>query len=218
VAPLIDRRQSTPPQVYDLLRHRIQSSELAPGDAINERALAEWLGVSRTPIREAIRRLAGEGLIQVIPNVGTRVAPFEPARVIESCIIRISLEMVSIAKAALAFTEMDGRRLESLIVEQEHTIATGDTLRNMGLDIEFHRQIIQISGYTIVDELLQKVMGEVLRARHQSIKIPGRPHETIAEHRAILQALQSGDPEESATRMQYHLNQSYLTILKVLGN
>ena len=92
VAPLIDRNLATPPQVYDLLRDRIQSSDLPPGTAINERALAEWLGISRTPIREAIRRLASEGLINVIPKVGTRVAPVDPARVIECCIIRNSLE------------------------------------------------------------------------------------------------------------------------------
>ncbi len=213
---LIDRRLSTPPQVYDLLRNRIQSSELPPGEKINERALADWLGVSRTPIREAIRRLAGEGLITVIPNVGTRVALVDPARVIECCIIRITLEMVAFTKAASAFTVAAGRQLETLVVEQEHTIDTGDTMRNMELDIEFHRKIVQLSGFGIVEELLQTVMGEVLRARHLSIKLPGRSRATITEHRAILAALQSGDPVESAARMQYHLDQSFLSIQRVL--
>ncbi|MEO6298817.1 MAG: GntR family transcriptional regulator [Paracoccaceae bacterium] len=217
MAPLIDRNLATPPQVYDLLRDRIQSSDLPPGTAINERALAEWLGISRTPIREAIRRLASEGLINVIPKVGTRVAPVDPARVIECCIIRNSLEMIGIAKAAAAFTKADGRRLDELIIEQERTISTGDTMRSMALDIEFHRHIMLLSGYSIVEELLQKVMGEVLRARHLSIKIPGRPYETIAEHRAILAALQTSDPVESAAKMQSHLNQSYLSVLKVLA-
>jgi DNA-binding GntR family transcriptional regulator len=215
-APLIDRRMSTPPQVYDLLRDRIQSSDLAPGAAINERALADWLGVSRTPIREAIRRLAGEGLITVIPNVGTRVAPVDPARVIECCIIRINLEMVAFAKAAPAFTEADGHRLEALILQQEQAIEASDTMRNMAVDIEFHRQIVQLSGYGVVEELLQKVMGEVLRARHLSIKLPGRPRATIAEHRAILAALRAGEPQASLDSMQYHLNQSYEAVLRVL--
>jgi DNA-binding GntR family transcriptional regulator len=135
VAPLIDRRLSAPPQVYELLRNRIQSSDLAPGEKINERALADWLGVSRTPIREAIRRLAGEGLIHVIPNVGTRVAPVDPARVIECCIIRINLEMVAFRKGVSAFTETVGRQLDMLIKEQELTIASEDTMRSMALDI-----------------------------------------------------------------------------------
>ncbi|MEO8244817.1 MAG: GntR family transcriptional regulator [bacterium] len=215
--PLIDRRLSTPQQVYDLLRERIQSSDLAPGAAINERSLADWLGVSRTPIREAIRRLADEGLITVIPNVGTRVSPVDPARVIECCIIRINLEMVAFAKAVTAFTETDSRRLETLIVEQELTIETGDTMRNMALDIEFHRQIVQLSGYSVVEELLQKVMGEVLRARHLSIKLPGRPRQTIAEHSAILAALRSGDPQAATARMQDHLDESYQSVLRVLS-
>ena len=213
---LIDLRLSTPPQIYDLLRNRIQSSDLPPGEKINERALADWLGVSRTPIREAIRRLAGEELITVIPNVGTRVALVDPARVIECCIIRINLEMVAFAKAVPAFTEAAGRQLETLIVEQEHMIDTGDTMRNMELDIEFHRQIVLLSGYGIVEELLQKVMGEVLRARHLSIKLPGRSRETIAEHRAILAALRSGEAAESVARMQFHLDQSFLSIQRVL--
>jgi GntR family transcriptional regulator, rspAB operon transcriptional repressor len=216
LAPLIDRKLSTPPQVYELLRKRIQSSELPPGEKINERALADWLGVSRTPIREAIRRLAGDGLIHVIPNVGTRVAPVDPARVIECCMIRINLEMVAFAKAASVFTEAVGRRMEVLIDEQEHTIVTGDTMQSMAFDIEFHHQLLQLSGYTIVEELLQKVMGEVLRARHLSIMLPGRSHETIAEHRAILAALRSGDLQDSAAKMQFHLDQSYRAVLKVL--
>lgn len=216
VAPLIDRKLSAPPQVYDLLRNRIQSSELAPGEKINERALADWLGVSRTPIREAIRRLAGEGLIHVIPNVGTRVAPVDPARVIECCIIRINLEMVAFTKGVAAFTEPVGRRLEVLINEQELTIATDDTMRSMALDIEFHRQILRLSGYPIVEELLEKVMGEVLRARHLSIKLPGRSRQTIAEHRDILAALRSGDAQAACAKMQYHLNESYGAVLRVL--
>lgn len=217
VPPLIDRRQSTPPQVYDLLRNRILSSELAPGAAINERALTEWLGVSRTPIREAIRQLASEGLIHVIPNVGTRVAAIDPARVLESCVIRNSLEMISIGRATEAFTDADGRRLDNLVLEQELTIESGDTMRSMALDIEFHRHIVQMSGFTIVEEHLHKVMGEVLRARHLSIKIPGRPQQTIAEHRAVLTALRGGDPRQSAAAMQFHLDQSYLSVVKVLG-
>jgi DNA-binding GntR family transcriptional regulator len=124
---------------------------------------------------------------------------------------------VAFRKGVSAFTETVGRQLDMLIKEQELTIASEDTMRSMALDIEFHRQILHLSGYAIVEELLEKVMGEVLRARHLSIKLPGRSHETIAEHRAILVGLRSGDAPAACARMQHHLDQSYGAVLRVLN-
>src|ERR1700691_899759 len=82
-AVAIDRGRSVPPQVYELLREKILTLQLKPGESINERWLADWLGVSRTPIREAINRLSANGLIAIVPNVGTSVSLINVARVKE---------------------------------------------------------------------------------------------------------------------------------------
>lgn len=213
---LIDRQLSVPRQVYDLLRDRIQSAELKPGESINERWLAEWLGVSRTPIREAVRRLAGDGLIEIIPNVGTSVALVDPRRVYEFCMIRISLECAAIEEAVGNFTPAAGRQLERLIEEQDETVSNGDNLRNISVDSEFHKFIIGLSGFSTVPEIMNRVMGEIIRARHLSIKLPGRLRQPIVEHQAILEALRSGDPKRCASAMRSHLELSISSIMQVM--
>ncbi len=216
MAITFDRQESVPRQVYRLLRDRIQAGELKPGESINERRLAEWLGVSRTPIREAVRRLAGEGLIEIIPNVGTSVALVDPQRVYEFCVIRISLECAAIEEATRHFTPAIGRQLDRLIEEQDETVDTGDMLRNIAVDTEFHKVILKLSGFATVVEIMDRVMGEIIRARYLSIRLPGRLREPVAEHRAIVEALRSGDPKASSAAVRRHLKLSITSIMRVM--
>lgn len=212
----IDRRHSVPPQVYELLRERIQIAELKPGESINERRLSEWLGVSRTPIREAIRKLAGDGLIDIVPNVGTSVALVDPKRVYEFCQIRVSLEAAAAAEATKHFTSTIGRQLDQLIEEQDATIDAGDAVRNIKVDTEFHQLIHRTSRFTTMADFLQRVMGEIVRARHLSIKLPGRLREPIKEHKAIVAGLRSGNPATAAEAMRTHLDRSITSIMQVM--
>lgn len=212
----LDRQQRVPGQVYELLRERIQTAELRPGESINERRLSEWLGVSRTPIREAIRRLADDGLIEIVPNVGTSVALVDPRRVYEFCQIRVNLEAAAAAEATKHITAKEGRELEALIDEQDATIDSGDAVRNINVDTEFHQLIHRLSGFTTMADILQRVMGEIIRARHLSIKLPGRLREPIKEHRAILAGLRSGDPAKAAEAMRTHLDRSISSIMQVM--
>jgi len=211
-----DRFQSVPRQVYELLRDRIQTAQLRPGESINERRLSEWLGVSRTPIREAIRRLAGDGLIEIVPHVGTTVALVDPRRVYESCQIRLALECAAVAEATRHFTPAIGRKLEQLIAEQDETIDMDDGARNISVDSEFHKLIHKTSGFSTMAEMLQRVMGEIIRARHLSIKLPGRLREPIKEHKAIVAGLRSGDPQKAAVAMKNHLDRSISSIMQVM--
>jgi DNA-binding GntR family transcriptional regulator len=213
---LIDRRISVPRQVYEVLRNRILSAELAPGESINERGLSEWLGVSRTPIREAIHRLAAEGLVQILPNVGTSVTFIDPKRISECCVVRTSLECVAIARAVCQFDDVADRKLTRLIEDQQETIATGDMLRNIAVDNEFHGVIISLSGYSMVEEFLQKVTTDIIRMRHLSIKLPGRLHGPIKEHRAILMALRSSHERKAVAAMRSHLTASYASIIRAM--
>lgn len=212
----IDRQHSVPPQVYELLRERIQIAELKPGESINERRLSEWLGVSRTPIREAVRKLAGDGLIEIVPNVGTTVALVDPRRVYEFCQIRVSLEAAAAAEATKHFTAAIGKQLDRMIAEQDATIDTGDAVRNINVDTEFHQLIHRTSGFTTMADFLQRVMGEIIRARHLSIKLPGRLREPIKEHKAIVAGLRSGNPAKASEAMRTHLDRSITSIMQVM--
>ena len=214
--PRLDRQENVPRQIYHILRTRILSTELSPGSSINERYLAEVLGVSRTPIREAIRKLSNDGLISIVPNVGTSVASFDPLRVREFCQIRTGFECMAIEAAVQNFSLAEDRKLAQLIDDQDKTIDSGDMITNIAIDTEFHRLIMELSGYKVIPDFLQTAMGEILRARHLSIKLPGRLREPIMEHQKILEALRSGDSKLCVTAMKDHLDKSFVSIMKVL--
>jgi len=212
----LDRQENVPRQIYEMLRTQILSTELPPGSSINERYLAERLGVSRTPIREAIRRLSNDGLISIVPNVGTSVAAFDPLRVREFCLIRAAFECMAIEAAVKNFDLANEKALNQLIEDQYKTIDSGDMISNIAIDSEFHRRIMELSGYRVVPDFLQRAMGEVLRARHLSIKLPGRLREPIIEHQIILEALRSGDAKVCVAAMKDHLDKSFVSIMRVL--
>jgi GntR family transcriptional regulator, rspAB operon transcriptional repressor len=212
----LDRQQNIPKQVYELLREKILSVELKPGASINERRLTEWLGVSRTPIREAIRRLADNGLISIVPHVGTSVSLISAKRIRELYLIRSSLECAVIRTSAARFDEQAAKTLQDLIDQQSATLAGPDFVRHVAVDDEFHRSIAGLSGMTLAWEILQKVMSEVTRLRHLSIRIPGGLTQPIHEHAAIVEALKSNDPDASQRAMKAHLDNSLQSILKAL--
>jgi DNA-binding GntR family transcriptional regulator len=212
-----DRQQKVPRQVYDLLRERILSTELQPGESINERRLSEWLGVSRTPIREAIRRLAGSGLVVTIPNVGTSVSLIDPRMVKELYIIRTSLESAAARLAATAFDAQGARTLQGLIDRQRQTLEGPDLPSNIAIDNEFHRAIAEFSGLTRTWAILEQVMDEITRVRHLSVRLPRRLEGPIREHQAVLRALKTGNPDASEQAMKKHLDASYQSVLAALA-
>lgn len=212
----LDRQRRVPEQVYDIVRDRILTGQIAPGETINERRLTEWFDVSRTPIREALRRLTDEGLTEVIPSVGSKVTEINLTRIYELALIRIELECLVIRKAAPHFTTEIKTELLALIDGQTQTVSTGDNLLNIKIDSQFHAVIHQLSGMKTVTEFLHRVMAEILRARHKSILVPGRLDDPIREHLAIVTALETQDPARSDTAMRDHLTASYNSIVEAL--
>lgn len=216
-AVAIDRRRSVPPQVYEVLREKILTVQLKPGESINERWLADWLGVSRTPIREAINRLSANGLIAIVPNVGTSVSLINAGKVEEFSLIRTSLETMIVRLAAERFDDEADALLRDLIDRQTATLAAPDLIENIAVDTQFHRAIAGISGLSATWAILQHVMDEILRVRHLSVRLPRPLREPIDEHLAILAALRARDPEKSAQAMKAHLDASYGHIVAALA-
>jgi GntR family transcriptional regulator, rspAB operon transcriptional repressor len=212
----IDRQRSVPHQVYQVLRERILTLQLRPGESINERWLADWLGVSRTPIREAINRLSANGLIAIIPNVGTSVSLINVGRVREYSLIRMSLESLIVRHAAERFSEDSNLVLSELIDRQTSTLIGPDHIENIAVDSEFHRAIAQISGLTATWTLLQHAMDEILRVRHLSVRLLRPLKEPIDEHLAILEALKTRDPDLCENALKAHLHSSYRHVVAAL--
>ena len=212
----IDRGRSVPPQVYDVLREKILTVQLKPGESINERWLADWLGVSRTPIREAINRLSANGLIAIVPNVGTSVSLINVARVKEFNLIRTSLESMIVRLAAEKFDARAARALRALIDRQIASLDPPDLIQNIVIDSAFHHKIAEISGLNATWTILQHAMDEILRVRYLSVRLPRPLQEPIDEHIVILEALKSGDPDRCENAMKAHLDASYKHIVTAL--
>ena len=212
----IDRRRSVPRQVYEVLREKILTVQLKPGESINERWLADWLGVSRTPIREAINRLSANGLIAIVPNVGTSVSLINVGKVQEFSLIRLSLESLIVRHAAERFDDDCDILLRDLVDRQIATLQAPDLIENIVVDTGFHHAIARISGLTATWAILQHAMDEILRVRHLSIRLLRPLREPIDEHLAILDALRTKDPDLCEQAMKAHLGSSYNHIAKAL--
>jgi GntR family transcriptional regulator, rspAB operon transcriptional repressor len=216
-APIaIDHRFSLPPQVYELLREKILTLQLKPGESINERWLADWLGVSRTPIREAINRLSANGLIAIVPQVGTSVSLINVAKVREFNLIRTSLESLIVRHAAERFDGGSDLVLSGLIERQIATLEGPDLIENIAVDSQFHRTIAGISALPATWTILQHAMDEILRVRHLSARVQQALREPIKAHLAILEALRTKDPDRCERAMRSHLNASYGHIVRAL--
>jgi DNA-binding GntR family transcriptional regulator len=212
----IDRRGSVPPQVYEFLREKILTLQLKPGESINERWLADWLGVSRTPIREAINRLSANGLIAIVASVGTSVSLINVAKVKEFNLIRTTLESLIIRHAAEKFDSKHDLVLRDLIDRQIATLEEPDLIENIVVDSQFHHAIAGVSGLTATWAILQHAMDEILRVRHLSARVQQALREPIDAHLAILDALRKKDPDRCERAMRAHLDASYGHIVRAL--
>ena len=191
--------------MYAVLRDAIIRTELAPGRRLSENELATWLGVSRTPIREALVRLRDERLVSIVPQLGTYVSRISPQAVSDAGFIREALECAAIREAALAATEDDIETLEVNMRGQERADERGDFDAFYVLDEEFHRVLCDLSGHATVWAVSQRAKGHLNRIRHLSLPIPSYLGEMIDEHRAVVEAVAAHDPDEAEKRLRHHL-------------
>jgi GntR family transcriptional regulator, rspAB operon transcriptional repressor len=210
IAP--DRATSIKLQVYGVLRQAIIGARLAPGRGLSEKDLAALLGVSRTPVREALSKLADDGLITILPQAGSFVAPLSYAGVADAQYIRELLECGVVSDLARRIVPADLAALAALIVRQKQAVADGDLIRFHALDEEFHRTLALLSGHPSVWNAVDQAKMQIDRVRRLSLPDPGRPAVAIVQHEAILAALAQRDVRAAGTAMRRHLRE----VLKIL--
>lgn len=210
------RRQSGSDAVYEVLRQRIISCELAPGDSLPELELAAVLGVSRTPIREALRLLHGEQLVERRPTGGFRVAPLYTADVRGIYDVRALLEGLLARDACGRLSDADLRELRQQI--ERMTLLRDHAEEVIKIGQEFHGLIERVAGNRWCLHLLQQLRGHIDRYRTLSTSEPGRSLEAVAEHQAIYDALASGDKDTAETAMREHVYRSAESTLQALTN
>jgi DNA-binding GntR family transcriptional regulator len=192
--------------VFRELRDEIVSMRRKPGEAIAEKQIAESYGVSRTPVREAVLRLADDGLVEVFPQSGTYVSRIPLYRLPEAIVIRKTLEEGTVRHAASRATAADIRALRANLELQERMRVSGDHEGFHQSDEAFHALLAEVSGYPGFWTVIQQVKVQVDRCRRLTLPEPGRLLKVIAEHTAVVEAIAAHDPERAVRSIAAHLD------------
>ena len=205
--PLSERTSgaSAREQVYAVLREAIVSAELEPGRRLSENELGERLGVSRTPIREALVRLRDERLVAIAPQLGTFVTLISKQAVGDAHFVREALECSAIRLAATRASDADLAALQANLAAQSHAEAEHDAAAFDRLDDALHQTLCGLSGHAIAWDLSRRANGHLDRVRRLSLPEPGYLGEMVAEHRSVVAAVAQGDPDAAEGALRHHL-------------
>jgi DNA-binding GntR family transcriptional regulator len=195
--------------VYERLKAEILNNDLPPGSHAAEPELAQRLGVSRTPIREALIRLQGEGLVELIPRRGARIQPISPEDMREIYQILTALEPE--AAANLAAQMRDGEATDETIAplkaatrDMEIALEAGELHDWAIADDRFHRTLLQINGNRRLEKVIGGLLDQAHRARMLTIWMRKPPVGSTADHREIQEAIAAGDPTRARTLFRAH--------------
>ena len=211
---VIDPRQSRASQVYKILRGAIIDLTLPPTMAIKKEEIATQLGISRTPISEAINRLAEEGLVEIFPQHGTYVAKIRTEDVVEGAFLRRALEVETVREVATRITDGLLNDLERNLRYQKANLDADDLDAFHRLDIEFHQMICDSLGFAKVRRAIDSSRAQLDRVRKMMLTVVDRPEETYREHLAILKALRQGTAETAGEAMAHHLTAAIAPLQK----
>jgi DNA-binding GntR family transcriptional regulator len=206
------RAQSLVDVVTQRLEGAIMSGEFAPGSRLSEHALAGSLGVSRGPLREAIRRLEGRKLLQRTPNIGVHVAELSVGKLVDLLFVREALEGLACNLASQRMSDDDIKQLDELLEKHgaQESVQSGAGYYQAK---DFHFLVARASGN---DQLVQMLTGDLydlLRVyRYRSSTYAGRARKALAEHKAIVTALRTRDPQRAEAAMREHIQNARLLV------
>lgn len=207
-------RQGTE-QIYRALRNDILQAATPPGAAMSEARMAAQFGVSRTPVREAFKRLVDEGFLVVIPQVGTFVAPIDLAAVYDSQFVRETLECRMVVLAAERIDGAGKIVLDDLVAQQKTAMQAGDRPAFFQLDEAFHAELSRLAGYASVWGLIESVKAQLDRVRCLSLETPSWSDMILREHQDIAACVGSGDAAGAEAAMRGHLRTVFDAIDKI---
>ena len=200
--------------VFDALRIAITSGALQPGERIMENQLAEQLRVSRTPVREAIRKLEQEGFVVMVPRRGTYVADLSIRDINEVFEIRTALEVLAAGLAAERMTEEDLEKLERLLVEIGELIDLEATAKLVEADCRFHDILYSATHNKTLANIINNLREKFTPFRAISYAYPGRAKRSLEEHRRLVEALAERNPVLAQQVARKHMEKAEQTLLQ----
>jgi DNA-binding GntR family transcriptional regulator len=206
---MLERHPAKSDQIYESLRRAIVRLDLEPGSAIQEKDICLSFEVSRTPVREALQRLAEEDLINIYPHSGTFVSRISYKVAEEGFIIRRALEVESVKKACENATEAGIAELDAIIARMRVILDENRLEDYLEVDDSFHALIARMSGYPRIWKFITLAKVHLDRMRQLSAPVPGHLAEVTEQHAAIAQALQRRNAMQAELAMRIHLDSSF---------
>jgi len=207
-------------EVYSALKERILSRQFAPGERLNLSQLEEQMGISRTPLKDALNRLALEGLVEIQPRKGTFVVILTPAEITESFDVRRVLEVYAVELAVQRITESQLEHMYDLVkaLRQLTDIEDWDGIYReyCSMDHDLHRLILEIAGNRRLKETWEKINVHVEMARTRYGELERERYRTQEEHEEILRAFESRDLPRLQQVICHHIDRTKRSVLQDL--
>ena len=200
--------------VYEELKLLILTGKISPGMRLMEEELAEDMGVSRTPIREAIRKLEKEGLITIEPRRGAYVSQISTKDMVEILEVRQNLEGLAAELAAQRMSEEDKEKLRNIAKAYEEAVAAGDMAEMIRCDTTFHHIIVEATQNKILIQMVEQLQEMVLRFRYIYYDNFKRAEQMLSEHQAIYEAIAGGNTEVARESANVHIDRLKSLILE----
>ncbi|KKM09313.1 GntR family transcriptional regulator [Clostridiales bacterium PH28_bin88] len=204
--------------VFETLREAIISGRLRPGERMMEVQLAEEMGVSRTPVREAIRKLELEGFVVMIPRKGAYVADISTKDIADVFEIRGALESLAAGLAADRIADSELEELERLLVQVSECAEVQDLERLVEVDTQFHDVLYKASRNERLAQIISTLREQIQRFRKTSMGSPGRMRETLEEHRKIVDAISDRNVALAQSLALEHIENAENRILEFIRN
>ena len=199
-------------QVYGIMRNAIVNLHLAPGSNINEKLICDQLGISRTPLREAILQLQAENLVSVVPNSGTYVSKIDLQSVFDGQLVRDALELKVVRLAAIRMSPQFERAIDFNMHQQKRMAADQDYDGFYALDEAFHSMICEFGASQHIWKIINGAKAQLDRVRRLSIPLPSHLDVVLSEHMAVVEGLKLRDPDQAAEAMKLHIDRVFTMI------
>lgn len=204
--------------VYDELRRAIMEGDFRPGDRLVTEQIAADLRVSRMPVREAIKRLQVEGLVDESHHKEATVASVTPQHIKDVFSIRAVLEGLAAREAAERIGAEHIAQLWSLMADMEKLVMEGDTTGQLAKNRLFHDAICRVSGNQLLQPLSSSLFDSIERYRLHFMSVPSRPREVLEEHRELVGAITSHNPDEAERLARLHIERTGRLMLGCTGS
>ncbi len=200
--------------VFNTLRDAILTGKLVPGERLMENQLADKLGVSRTPVREALRMLELENLVELVPRKGAQVLDMSEKDIVNILEVRSALEGLATSLACKKMSKEDLQQLKNMEADFERAVADNDVERFVDIDEDFHDLIFASTENDKLIQIFKNLRIQLYRYRMAQAKNDASMPTIVAHHRSIIRAIENHDAEEGASVAQGHIKYQTETILR----